>query len=155
MIVNFIYQQLCLWNNLTYQVCFLADCIGSILTYDILCTTNQPTVSVSPLDSSPGGSNAFLEPLKLFISHSNVDLIVTEYGEPVEERLMSNDGVYGNQLDYMRHSSCPGTRRTSSEDATGSLFFDFEVSEFFMFGSPLGIVLAYRTMASEREEKTS
>ncbi|ELU13727.1 hypothetical protein CAPTEDRAFT_169194 [Capitella teleta] len=42
-----------------------------------------------------------------------------------------------------RHASCPNSRRTSTGSQEGGKF-EFDVSDFFMFGSPLGAVLAHR-----------
>ena len=39
---------------------------------------------------------------------------------------------------------CDSTRRTSSGSQFESLKFEFEVMDFFMLGSPLGLVLSYR-----------
>lgn len=61
--------------------------------------------------------------------------------------------VYNNvNCVYSLHSSVlrndPGSRRSSSStmlEGGGALGkFDFEVSDFFLFGSPLGLVLALR-----------
>lgn len=45
---------------------------------------------------------------------------------------------------YTRHASCPNSRRTSTGSQSDLGKFEFEVTDFFMFGSPLALVLAYR-----------
>lgn len=74
---------------------------------------------------------------------------------------------------YIKSHSHPGDSTTGSDEATGhrlltaplprrrsscssdqscSHKFDFEVSDFFMFGSPLGLVLTFRKMSSIDEK---
>ena len=45
---------------------------------------------------------------------------------------------------YQRYASCPNSRRTSTGSQADCGKFEFEVTDFFMFGSPLGLVLAHR-----------
>lgn len=51
-------------------------------------------------------------------------------------------------------TSFDAARRTSGGSQYESLKFEFEVADFFMLGSPLGLVLAYRKMFAG-ENKTS
>ena len=53
------------------------------------------------------------------------------------------------QITQSMEASCDLTyRRTSMESQYEHIRFDFEVGDFFMLGSPLGLVLAYRRMFS-------
>ncbi|KAF6206087.1 hypothetical protein GE061_017312 [Apolygus lucorum] len=71
----------------------------------------------------------------------------------------SSDNKNDDQDDYYnesitvdgRHLSAPSPRRRSSSTSDNSNHpkFNFEVSDFFMFGSPLALVLAYRRLATE------
>jgi len=49
------------------------------------------------------------------------------------------------------HAGLPASRRRSSSSASdsGNTKLDFEVNDFFMFGSPLGLILAHRKITSE------
>uniref|UniRef100_A0A672NTQ4 Phosphatidylinositol transfer protein membrane associated 2 n=1 Tax=Sinocyclocheilus grahami TaxID=75366 RepID=A0A672NTQ4_SINGR len=99
----------------TGQVCLIGDCVGGILGFDALCSSNV-TVSESQ-NSSRRGSIVSVQ-VNTHTLHSSV---------------LRND---------------PGSRRSSSStmlEGGGALGkFDFEVSDFFLFGSPLGLVLALR-----------
>ena len=59
-------------------------------------------------------------------------------------------------IDYL-HAAQPSSaenRRRSSSSASdpGGTKLEFEVSDFFMFGSPLGIVLAHRKIQNADEK---
>ncbi|XP_044748512.1 protein retinal degeneration B isoform X1 [Coccinella septempunctata] len=75
-----------------------------------------------------------------------------------ENSILENDYLHKDELQVNDTGllAAPPTRRRSSStsDPSGNNKFDFEVSDFFMFGSPLGLVLAYRKLATS-EDKTS
>uniref|UniRef100_A0A8C2ASN9 Phosphatidylinositol transfer protein membrane associated 2 n=1 Tax=Cyprinus carpio TaxID=7962 RepID=A0A8C2ASN9_CYPCA len=108
----------------TGQVCLMGDCVGGILGFDALCSSNV-TVSESQ-NSSRRGSIVSVQ----VNTHTHIQTV----------------------NNYLLHSSVlrtdPGSRRSSSStmlEGGGALGkFDFEVSDFFLFGSPLGLVLALR-----------
>ncbi|XP_058889044.1 membrane-associated phosphatidylinositol transfer protein 2-like isoform X6 [Acipenser ruthenus] len=94
------------------------------------------------------------------LSRSNVDITRSSENDPKKQlpRKRSDSSTY--ELDTIRqhqaflsslHSSVlrhdPGSRRSSSStmlDGGTLAKFEFEVCEFFLFGSPLGLVLALR-----------
>ncbi|XP_027709278.1 membrane-associated phosphatidylinositol transfer protein 2 isoform X4 [Vombatus ursinus] len=96
------------------------------------------------------------------LSRSNIDIPRSNGGEDPKKQLprkRSDSSTY--EVDTIKqhqaflsslHSSVlrndPSSRRSSSStmlDGTGSLGkFEFEISDFFLFGSPLGLVLALR-----------
>ncbi|XP_063066410.1 membrane-associated phosphatidylinositol transfer protein 2-like [Engraulis encrasicolus] len=157
------------------QVCLIGDCVGGILGFDALCSSNfsvcesqsssrrTSIVSVQDHDLlSPAllVNNSGLEGSR-HLSRSNID--IPRCGGPEEPRKQlprkrSDSSTY--ELDTIKqhqaflsslHSSVlrndPGSRRSSSSTmleggALGKL--DFEVTDFFLFGSPLGLVLALR-----------
>ncbi|KAL2100466.1 hypothetical protein ACEWY4_004860 [Coilia grayii] len=161
------------------QVCVIGDCVGGILAFDALCSSNlsvcesqsssrrtsmcsvQDHDLLSPallVNSGPCGST--LEGSR-HLSRSNIDIPrCTGAEEPRKQlpRKRSDSSTY--ELDTIKqhqaflsslHSSVlrndPGSRRSSSSTMLegGALGkFDFEVSDFFLFGSPLGLVLALR-----------
>ncbi|XP_077376666.1 membrane-associated phosphatidylinositol transfer protein 2-like isoform X2 [Festucalex cinctus] len=164
------------------QVCLIGDCVGGILGFDALCSSNQTVtesqnssrrgslVSVQDQDLlSPGtimncgqGSASPTLEGSRHLSRSNIDIPRTIPGDDAKkqqlQRKRSDSSTY--ELDTIKqhqaflsslHSSIlrgDGTSRRSSSStmldggALGKL--DFEVSDFFLFGSPLGLVLALR-----------
>uniref|UniRef100_A0A672NM44 Phosphatidylinositol transfer protein membrane associated 2 n=1 Tax=Sinocyclocheilus grahami TaxID=75366 RepID=A0A672NM44_SINGR len=167
----------------TGQVCLIGDCVGGILGFDALCSSNV-TVSESQNSSrrgsivsvqdndllSPGiiinsshcsGSGLTLEGSR-HLSRSNIDIPRSSGPDDPKKQMprkRSDSSTY--ELDTIKqhqafltslHSSVlrndPGSRRSSSStmlEGGGALGkFDFEVSDFFLFGSPLGLVLALR-----------
>uniref|UniRef100_A0A8C7QGG8 DDHD domain-containing protein n=1 Tax=Oncorhynchus mykiss TaxID=8022 RepID=A0A8C7QGG8_ONCMY len=165
------------------QVCVIGDCVGGILGFDALCSSNVTvsesqnssrrgsTVSVQDTDLlSPGiiinsvspssPSSPSLEGSR-HLSRSNIDIprsLGPDDPKTMLPRKRSDSSTY--ELDTIKqhqaflsslHSSVlrtdPGSRRSSSSTmleggALGRL--DFEVADFFLFGSPLGLVLALR-----------
>ncbi|XP_071396744.1 membrane-associated phosphatidylinositol transfer protein 2-like isoform X3 [Centroberyx affinis] len=163
------------------QVCLIGDCVGGILGFDALCSSNQTVnesqnssrrgsiVSVQDQDllspgiiinSGHGSASPTLEGSR-HLSRSNIDIPRSSTGDETKRQLQrkrSDSSTY--ELDTIKqhqaflsslHSSVlrndPTSRRSSSSTMLdgGSLGkFDFEVSDFFLFGSPLGLVLALR-----------
>ncbi|XP_044053667.1 membrane-associated phosphatidylinositol transfer protein 2-like isoform X7 [Siniperca chuatsi] len=163
------------------QVCLIGDCVGGILGFDALCSSNQTinesqnssrrdsVVSVQDQDllapgiivnSGHGSASPTLEGSR-HLSRSNIDIPRAGTGDDTKRQLprkRSDSSTY--ELDTIKqhqaflsslHSSVlrndTVSRRSSSSTMLdgGSLGkFDFEVSDFFLFGSPLGLVLALR-----------
>lgn len=127
-------------------MCLLADSVGSIIGYDILCKSGSYDAPNRPDHEDVSQllkPEATLEASKQ-VSLSNPSLLV-----PDDTRRVHNVSVSEKDekvIRYERHSSCPSSRRTSSTAGPAGEFggFDFDVSDFFAFGSPLGLVLAYR-----------
>ncbi|XP_048507516.1 protein retinal degeneration B isoform X3 [Athalia rosae] len=107
------------------QICFVADSVGSILGYDTLCRSSQ-------YQSRHDSENSILE-------NDN------QVGE-------DNDGNEDG-----KHLSAPSPRRRSSSTSDNSHHckLDFEVGEFFMFGSPLALVLAYRKISCTGDKNSN
>ncbi|KAM4616575.1 membrane-associated phosphatidylinositol transfer protein 2-like isoform 1-T1 [Polymixia lowei] len=163
------------------QVCLIGDCVGGILGFDALCSSNQTVnesqnssrrgsvVSVQDQDLlSPGiiincghGSASPTLEGSRHLSRSNIDIPRSSAADDTKRQLprkRSDSSTY--ELDTIKqhqaflsslHSSVlrndPASRRSSSSTMLdgGSLGkFEFEVSDFFLFGSPLGLVLALR-----------
>ncbi|XP_060926875.1 membrane-associated phosphatidylinositol transfer protein 2-like isoform X1 [Limanda limanda] len=163
------------------QVCLIGDCVGGILGFDALCSSNQTVnesqnssrrgsiVSVQDQDllspgiivnSGHGSSSPTLEGSR-HLSRSNIDIPRAGAGDDTKRQLprkRSDSSTY--EMDTIKHHqaflsslhssvlrSDAVSRRSSSSTMLdgGSLGkFDFEVSDFFLFGSPLGLVLALR-----------
>ncbi|XP_051765709.1 membrane-associated phosphatidylinositol transfer protein 2 isoform X3 [Ctenopharyngodon idella] len=169
----------------TGQVCLIGDCVGGILGFDALCSSNitvsesqnssrrgsivsvqdndllSPGIIINSSHCSGSGSGLSLEGSR-HLSRSNIDIPRCSGPDDPKKQLprkRSDSSTY--ELDTIKqhqafltslHSSVlrndPGSRRSSSStmlEGGGALGkFDFEVSDFFLFGSPLGLVLALR-----------
>ncbi|PSN38012.1 Protein retinal degeneration B [Blattella germanica] len=111
------------------QICFVGDGVGSILGYDALCRTGQYQSR-----------------------HDSENSILDTDGPAAEETIeISAEGLHPN-----KHLSAPAPRRRSSSTRQGlndhQCKLEFEVSDFFMFGSPLALVLAYRKISSTEDK---
>ncbi|XP_070143947.1 protein retinal degeneration B isoform X2 [Drosophila kikkawai] len=122
------------------QIVMLGDSMGSLLAYESLCRSNgsAPGTATSGASNSGGdaaGNPAHINPHNpLGARHSRLD---------DEERF-----IVEADLDAKRLLVAPSPRRrrsSSSSDSRGTKL-DFEVSDFFMFGSPLSVVLAARKL---------
>ncbi|XP_029940290.1 membrane-associated phosphatidylinositol transfer protein 2-like [Salarias fasciatus] len=150
----------------TGQVCVIGDCVGGILGFDALCSSSVTasesqnssrrgsTVSVQDSDLLSPGTVLRVCPLdgSRPLSRSNVDIprCCGDETKTPERKGSEPDAVQQAFLSSL-HSRVllgePGSRRSSSSTvleggAVGKL--DFEVTDFFLFGSPLGLVLALR-----------
>ncbi|XP_059910818.1 membrane-associated phosphatidylinositol transfer protein 2-like isoform X4 [Gadus macrocephalus] len=170
-------------DSFSGQVCLIGDCVGGILGFDALCTSNQ-TVNESQNSSRRGSvvsvqdqdllSPGFMVPCgqglmspgleaSRHLSRSNID--IPRSGSSASEdtkkpltRKRSDSGTYEVDTIKQHHAFLSSlhsnvlrsdgvSRRSSSStmlDAGALGKFEFEVSDFFMFGSPLGLVLALR-----------
>uniref|UniRef100_A0AAY4BW82 DDHD domain-containing protein n=1 Tax=Denticeps clupeoides TaxID=299321 RepID=A0AAY4BW82_9TELE len=139
------------------QVCLIGDCIGGILAFDALCSSSV-TVPESQNSSRRGSiismqDNDLLSP-GIMINNS----YLSGSGSTSPSALEGSRHLSRSNIDIPRCSgpddpknvlrNDPGSRRSSSStmlEGGGALGkFDFEVSDFFLFGSPLGLVLALR-----------
>uniref|UniRef100_A0A8C1L283 Phosphatidylinositol transfer protein membrane associated 2 n=1 Tax=Cyprinus carpio TaxID=7962 RepID=A0A8C1L283_CYPCA len=122
----------------TGQVCLMGDCVGGILGFDALCSSNV-TVSESQ-NSSRRGSIVSVQVNTHTHTHTSRHCPANAATPPPTSSTPSNS------TSVLRTD--PGSRRSSSStmlEGGGALGkFDFEVSDFFLFGSPLGLVLALR-----------
>ncbi|NXD78509.1 PITM3 protein, partial [Halcyon senegalensis] len=151
------------------QVCLIGDCIGGILGFDAICYNSNTadesrnssrrgsisSIQDNPFlaeDSSLGGSKR--------LSKSNIDISgITEDEEPRQPlpRKQSDSSTYDCDTVTQHHAflssihssvlkdgaDFPPVNSSLSEVNLGR--FEFEVSDFFLFGSPLGLVLAMRS----------
>ncbi|XP_078106905.1 membrane-associated phosphatidylinositol transfer protein 2-like isoform X5 [Sander vitreus] len=163
------------------QVCLIGDCVGGILGFDALCSSNQ-TVNESQ-DSSRRGSVVSVQDQDLLspgiiinsghgsasptlegsrhLSRSNIDIPRASSDDDNKRQLprkRSDSSTY--ELDTIKqhqafltslHASVLRNDTVSRRSSSSAMLdggtlgkFDFEVSDFFLFGSPLGLVLALR-----------
>ncbi|XP_068512227.1 membrane-associated phosphatidylinositol transfer protein 3 isoform X1 [Anas acuta] len=151
------------------QVCLVGDCIGGILGFDAICynanradesrnSSRRGSISSiqdNPLltdDSSLGGSKR--------LSKSNIDISeIMEDEDPKQPlpRKQSDSSTYGCDTITQHHAFLSSIHSSVLKDDADFLpvnsslsevnlgRFEFEVSDFFIFGSPLGLVLAMRS----------
>ncbi|XP_074154907.1 membrane-associated phosphatidylinositol transfer protein 2 isoform X4 [Sminthopsis crassicaudata] len=132
-----------------------------ILVNNSHCSGGAAAGSSGGGGSAGGGGGSSLESSR-HLSRSNIDIPRSNGGEDPKKqfpRKRSDSSTY--EVDTIKqhqaflsslHSSVlrndPNSRRSSSStmlDGTGSYGkFEFEISDFFLFGSPLGLVLALR-----------
>uniref|UniRef100_A0A673YYK6 Phosphatidylinositol transfer protein membrane associated 2 n=1 Tax=Salmo trutta TaxID=8032 RepID=A0A673YYK6_SALTR len=112
------------------QVCVIGDCVGGILGFDALCSSNV-TVSESQNSSRRGSTVSAQVPSSSPLHCTRIPSFIC--------------AVSRTATNYLTD---PGSRRSSSStmlEGGGALGrLDFEVADFFLFGSPLGLVLALR-----------
>ncbi|KAK2180833.1 hypothetical protein NP493_423g01019 [Ridgeia piscesae] len=153
----------------TGQVCLIGDSIGSIIGYDALCKHFLTTHSCEKASTSDSESS----PTDLTCNTSSSSVTWRTNLETIKQMSFSNPDMSGAVVDgdnaankvnvatteakdsgkghdncssWKRQTSCPNSRRTSAASQTGQNRFSFDVSDFFMFGAPLGLILAYRKM---------
>uniref|UniRef100_A0A8C2U7V3 Membrane-associated phosphatidylinositol transfer protein 3 n=1 Tax=Coturnix japonica TaxID=93934 RepID=A0A8C2U7V3_COTJA len=150
------------------QVCLVGDCIGGILGFDAICCNTRTDESQN---SSRRGSVSSTQDNPLLtedcslggrkhLSKSNIDISeIMDDEEPRQllPRKQSDSSSYNCDTITHHHAflSCIHSSVLKGDadflPVNSSLSdvnlgrFDFEVSDFFLFGSPLGLVLAMRS----------
>ncbi|XP_016974661.1 protein retinal degeneration B isoform X1 [Drosophila rhopaloa] len=120
------------------QIVMLGDSMGSLLAYEALCRSNGSQPGTASGASNSGGdcgtaATNINTHNPLGARHSRLD---------DDERFIEAD------LDAKRLlvAPSPRRRRSSSSSDSRATKLDFEVCDFFMFGSPLSVVLAARKL---------
>ncbi|XP_015501794.1 membrane-associated phosphatidylinositol transfer protein 3 isoform X2 [Parus major] len=151
------------------QVCLIGDCIGGILGFDAICYNSN--TAYESRNSSRRGSISSIQDNPLLaedsslgdskhLSKSNID--ISGIMEDEKQRLslprkQSDSSTYDCDTITQHHAflssihssvlkdgaDLPPVDSSLSEVNLGR--FEFEVSDFFLFGSPLGLVLAMRS----------
>uniref|UniRef100_A0A3B4UC30 Membrane-associated phosphatidylinositol transfer protein 3 n=1 Tax=Seriola dumerili TaxID=41447 RepID=A0A3B4UC30_SERDU len=154
-------------QGFTGQVCLMGDCVGGVLCFDALCFSNHQRPG-SPNNSSRNNSTESLKDnsgsvlgesspglsSSKRLSKSNIDISAPNEGHsqggPQLSRKQS-DSYDGDTSSTGQHSFFPSLMKESVErgGSNTSLVlnpgrFDFEVSDCFLLGCPLGLVLAMR-----------
>ncbi|NXN95341.1 PITM3 protein, partial [Rhinopomastus cyanomelas] len=151
------------------QVCLIGDCVGGILGFDAICCNSNTADgsrsssrrgSVSSIQDTPlSAEDCSLSGTKR-LSRSSAELSAAAEDErpeqPLPRKQSGSSGCDGDAIAQHHavlssiHSSVlkdgtdfPPVTSSLSEVTLGR--FDFEVSDFFLFGSPIGLVLAMRS----------
>uniref|UniRef100_A0A671TL71 Membrane-associated phosphatidylinositol transfer protein 3 n=1 Tax=Sparus aurata TaxID=8175 RepID=A0A671TL71_SPAAU len=149
------------------QVCLMGDCVGGVLCFDALCFSNHQRPG-SPNNSSRNNSTESLKDNSGLLgesspglssskrlSKSNIDISAPneghgQGGQPLSRK--QSDSYDGDTSSTGQHSFFSSLMKESVEVRGGSSTslvlnpgrFDFEVSDCFLLGCPLGLVLAMR-----------
>lgn len=122
------------------QIVMLGDSMGSLLAYESLCRSNGSAPGTASGTSYAGGGGD---------STGNANINTHNPLGPRHSRLDDEERfIVEADLDAKRLLVAPSPRRrrsSSSSDSRGTKL-DFEVCDFFMFGSPLSVVLAARKL---------
>ncbi|XP_061460783.1 membrane-associated phosphatidylinositol transfer protein 3 isoform X2 [Rhineura floridana] len=151
------------------QVCLIGDCVGGILGFDAICYSTGLTDESQASSRRGSASSAQDNPLSAEdsdlgdlkrLSKSNIDISgmmeEEECRQPLPRKPSDGSGYDCDAI--MQHhaflSSIHSTMMNEDADfppeSSANLSdvmlgrFEFEVSDFFLFGSPLGLVLAMR-----------
>uniref|UniRef100_A0A8C5DTP6 Membrane-associated phosphatidylinositol transfer protein 3 n=1 Tax=Gouania willdenowi TaxID=441366 RepID=A0A8C5DTP6_GOUWI len=152
-------------QGFTGQVCLMGDCVGGVLCFDALCFSNHQR-SGSPINSSRNNSTESLKDNSVLLGHcspglssskrlskSNIDISAPNEGQGgLQLSRKQSDSYDGDTSSSGQHSFFSSLMKESVEVRGGSSTslvinpgrFDFEVSDCFLFGCPLGLVLAMR-----------
>ncbi|KAF2975394.1 hypothetical protein EK904_010838 [Melospiza melodia maxima] len=151
------------------QVCLIGDCIGGILGFDAICYNSNTAYesqnssrrgSISSIQDNPlSAEDSSLGDSK-HLSKSNIDIsgiLEDEKQRPPLPRKQSDSSTYECDTITQHHAFLSSIHSSVLKDGAelppvDSSFsevnlgrFEFEVSDFFLFGSPLGLVLAMRS----------
>ncbi|XP_056127046.1 membrane-associated phosphatidylinositol transfer protein 3 isoform X2 [Rhinichthys klamathensis goyatoka] len=144
-------------QGFTGQVCLLGDCVGGVLCFDALCFSNSPRHtsrhnSTESLKDNPEVSPSLSSSKRL--SRSNIDLSAPSETRNRKTPLSrkQSDSYDADSSGSQHHSFLSsliqdGTDLRPSSSTSIMLNpgrFDFEVSDCFLLGCPLGLVLAMR-----------
>uniref|UniRef100_A0A8D3A3G6 Membrane-associated phosphatidylinositol transfer protein 3 n=1 Tax=Scophthalmus maximus TaxID=52904 RepID=A0A8D3A3G6_SCOMX len=157
-------------QGFTGQVCLMGDCVGGVLCFDALCFSNHQRPG-SPNNSSRNNSTESLKDNSGLLgesslglssskrlSKSNIDISAPNEGHgqggPPLSRKQSDsyDGDTTSTSQHSFFSRCSSKREHAYTQGwvviTNLVLnpgqFDFEVSDCFLLGCPLGLVLAMR-----------
>ncbi|XP_060060180.1 membrane-associated phosphatidylinositol transfer protein 3 isoform X2 [Erinaceus europaeus] len=153
------------------QVCLIGDCVGGLLAFDAICYSAGPSGD-SPGSSSRKGSISSTQDTSVLVeeecslastkrlSKSSINVSgVLEDEEPKRplSRKQSDSSTYDCEAITQHHAFLSSIHSSVLKDEAESPTaggpqlpevslgrLDFDVSDFFLFGSPLGLVLAMR-----------
>uniref|UniRef100_A0AAR2L8W1 Membrane-associated phosphatidylinositol transfer protein 3 n=1 Tax=Pygocentrus nattereri TaxID=42514 RepID=A0AAR2L8W1_PYGNA len=134
------------------QVCLLGDCVGGVLCFDALCFSNSPQHGSPSQRIFFSFSGTGLSSSKR-LSKSNIDISAPSESRTKRAPLSrkQSDSCDADSSSSQHHPFISSLiqdgvdlRSTGSSPILNPGRFDFEVSECFLLGCPLGLVLAMR-----------
>ncbi|KAF6724874.1 Membrane-associated phosphatidylinositol transfer protein 3 [Oryzias melastigma] len=153
-------------QGFTGQVCLMGDCVGGVLCFDALCFSNHPRPGSPNNNSSRNNSTESLKDgsglmqvsgrglsSSKRLSKSNIDISAPNNGQggPSLSRKQSDsydgDTSSSGQRNFFSSLMKEGVELRGGGSISLVLNpgrFDFEVSDCFLLGCPLGLVLAMR-----------
>uniref|UniRef100_A0AAY4AMJ3 Membrane-associated phosphatidylinositol transfer protein 3 n=1 Tax=Denticeps clupeoides TaxID=299321 RepID=A0AAY4AMJ3_9TELE len=133
------------------QVCLVADCVGGVLCFDALCFSSDQRLSgpwvssrnnsTESLKAAPGSLSPNLLGSKR-LSKSNIDVSSPSEGPSTPRHPLirkQSDSCNADISSSLLQGDLGGCRIALHPGS-----FDFEVSDCFLLGCPLGLVLAMR-----------
>ncbi|CAF3064701.1 unnamed protein product [Rotaria sp. Silwood2] len=142
---NKVYQEFILSKEGKYfsgQVVIIGDANGAILAYDALCL-NHTLEDTTSLYGEEGSTPRTPALSKRTIKDGNDTCSGQSSNRLNTKTTLTNDNFETN--DNLSYSS--DNLRARQENSSATLTFD--VNEFFSFGSPLSLILAYRQMVTD------
>ncbi|XP_036125156.1 membrane-associated phosphatidylinositol transfer protein 3 isoform X1 [Molossus molossus] len=152
------------------QVCLIGDCVGGLLAFDAICYSAGPSGdspggssrkgSVSSTQDTPAVEEECSLASSTRLSKSSIDVSSVSEDEELKRplpRKQSDSSTYDCEAITQHHALLSSIHSSMLKDeaeppaagapqlpevSLGRL--DFDVSDFFLFGSPLGLVLAMR-----------
>ncbi|XP_030633987.1 membrane-associated phosphatidylinositol transfer protein 3 [Chanos chanos] len=153
-------------QGFTGQVCLLGDCVGGVLCFDALCFSSSPRHSSPSHSSKQNSTESLKENAGLLgeaspglssskrLSKSNIDISAPSESHARQPSLSrkQSDSYDGDSSSGQHHSFLSSLIQDGVDHRPGSSNslvlnpgrFDFEVSDCFLLGCPLGLVLAMR-----------
>ncbi|KAJ0063729.1 hypothetical protein NL108_006664 [Boleophthalmus pectinirostris] len=153
-------------QGFTGQVCLMGDCVGGVLCFDALCfsnhhrtgspnnsSRNNSTESLKDSSSGPQRESSLGLSSSKRLSKSNIDISAPNNGQgaPSLSRKQSDsydgDSSSAGQRGFFSSLMKEGVEVRGGSNPSLVLNpgrFDFEVSDCFLLGCPLGLVLAMR-----------
>ncbi|KAG1678718.1 Protein retinal degeneration B [Nymphon striatum] len=151
-------------NGFNGQVVLVGDSVGSILGYDALCRQGHynnrmgSDSSIAEASPTPGDESVGKNSPQISVSNggnSNSFQYQRSHSHSGEQ-LHPNSNTESGSGGFHRLLSAPLPRRRSSSSSDQGhthnhhvVKLDFEISDFFMFGSPVGHIMAFRKMYSD------
>ncbi|CAF3635294.1 unnamed protein product [Rotaria socialis] len=146
---NKVYQEFLISKEGKYfsgQIIVVGDANGAILAYDALCLNHSfdDAISLYGEDASTPRTPALSKRTITTLPHDNSDTTaVQSANRPVPRRTMTIDNT-----DLSDSISRTGDNNRQKQD-NYRLMLTFDANEFFSFGSPLSLILAYRRLLTD------
>lgn len=148
------------------QVCLVGDSVGSVLAYDALCgldikRSNSDEGSINNdaeqgTDGAASASSSGPAPPVIQLQNSSSSNLLLN----LNTASSTTNSLSAHHPQRSSSSSSGGGGFKQNNNNKQELFFpavdpvlDFDVTDFFVFGSPLGILLAYRKIHGQQQQQ--